>query len=78
MPPKASSRPSNFVSDQHVLFCGWVLGHMVRSGLPFEPVRDADGNYTNRVNVTTPEGVVFTLIIPPPPDDWKFTPGAES
>ena len=73
MPSKP--RPdSNFVSDNHVLFCGWVLGQMVRAGLPFEPVADPEGNFTNRVHITgLPDGINVTLIIPPPPDDWKLS-----
>ena len=68
------ARTSNFASDNHVLYAGWIMGHMVKAGLPFTPVVDPDGNYTNRVTVTTPEGVVITLLIPAPPDDWKFAP----
>jgi len=73
MPAKSPGRSSNFVSDQHVLYVGWVLGHMQKAELPFTPVTDEHGNLTNRVTVPTPVGVVLTLIIPPPPDDWKFT-----
>jgi hypothetical protein len=70
--PRPAGRSSNFASDTHVLYCGWVMGHMARAGLPFQPVLDDEGNYTNRVEVTTLEGVVVTLIVPPPPDDWRF------
>jgi len=69
---KPAGRPSNFVSDQHTLYCGWVMGLMVKAGLPFEPVADEHGNFTNRVSVPTLSGVGITLLIPPPPDDWKF------
>ena len=76
--PRPAGRSSNFASDTHVLYAGWVMGHMSKADLPFQPVLDDQGNYTNRVTVTTPEGVVITLIIPPPPDDWRFDFGAVS
>lgn len=68
----ARRETSNFVNDNHVLYAGWVMGTMVKAGLPFAPVRDDQGNYTNRVTTTTPDGVVITLLIPAPPEDWTF------
>ena len=59
---KPAGRPSNFVSDQHTLYCGWVMGLMVKAGLPFEPVADEHGNFTNRVSVPTLSGVGITLL----------------
>ena len=74
--PRASRPPSNFTSDRHVLYAGWVMGQMLRSGLPFEPVLDPEGNYTNRVTVGPPQGGQrITLVIPPPPDDWDLFKG---
>jgi hypothetical protein len=74
MPRKTST--SNFVSDNHTLYAGWVLGEMLRSGLPVEPVLDPNGNYTNRVLIRPPLGgdlpPEITLLIPPPPDGWSL------
>ena len=70
--PRAARAPSNFVNDLHVLYAGWVLGAMIKAGLTgIEPVYDEAGMVTNRVTVTTPDGAV-TLVIPPPPDGWRF------
>jgi hypothetical protein len=79
--PRASRPPSNFTSDRHVLYAGWVMGEMLRTGLPFEPVVDADGNYTNRFVINPPAGSdtpKITLVIPPPPDDWNLFNGDTS
>jgi hypothetical protein len=80
--PRASRPASNFTSDRHVLYAGWVMGEMIRSGLPFVPIRDADGNYTNRVTLAPPLGgdnaPQITLLIPPPPDDWDLLNGGTS
>jgi hypothetical protein len=46
---------------------------LAKSGLPANPVIDADGNYTNRIALTVGEETI-TLLIPPPPDSWKFNP----
>ena len=70
--PRQARPQSSFVNDSHVLYTGWVLGSMVKAGLPFTPVYDSEGIVTNRVQVTTPDGVVITLLVPPPPDDWTF------
>jgi len=71
--PTKPSRKSNFVSDNHALYCGQVLGLMMKAGLPFEPVVDDDGDLTNRVTVATSlPNLTITLLIPPPPDGWKM------
>ena len=68
--------PSNFTSDLHTLYAGWIIGLALRSGLPVEPVRDTNGNYTNRIRINVAPGgnnpPSFTLIIPPPPDGWDL------
>lgn len=77
--PRSARPASNFTSDRHTLYAGWVLAQLLRSGLPVTPVRDADGNYTNRVHVHPPLGgdpKPVTLMIPPPPDDWDLFNGA--
>jgi len=67
--------PSNFASDNHALYFGWILGLMVKSGLPVQPVVDDDGNYTNRVLLDLAGGLPqVQLLIPVPPDGWKFDP----
>ena len=74
--PRASRPTSNFTSDRHAFYAAWVLGEMLRSGVPVSPVRDDDGNYTNRVTVHPPLGgdnpPKIMLMIPPPPDDWDL------
>lgn len=79
--PRPARPASNFTSDRHTLYAGWVLGELIRSGLPVEPVRDASGNYTNRITVNPPLGGesahAVTLMIPPPPDDWDLFAGGQ-
>ena len=69
--PRAARPTSSFVNDLHVLYAGWVLGNLIRSGVPAEPVYDSDGVVTNRVLIGTAETSV-ALIIPPPPDGWRL------
>ena len=77
--PRSARPASNFTSDRHALYAGWVLSQLLRSGLPATPVRDADGNYTNRVEFHPPLGgdnpPKITLLIPSPPDDWDLLGG---
>lgn len=69
--PRASRPPSNFTSDNHTLYAGWVLGELAKQKLPLKAVRDDQGNYTNRVTLDA-GGASVTLLIPPPPDDWDL------
>lgn len=65
-----------FVDDRHALYAGWVLGIAKRNGVPLEPVVDDDGNYTDRLTAELKDSdwgpVTITLVVPPPPDDWKM------
>jgi hypothetical protein len=73
--PRPSRPATNFTSDRHAFYAAWVIAEMSRSGLPVAPVRDADGNYTNRVTINPPLGGdprPLILMIPPPPDDWDL------
>jgi len=70
--------PSNFESDRHTLYAGWVIGELLRSGTDATPVRDDDGNYTNRLVLNHHGGSRITLIIPPPPSDWDLFPDTDA
>jgi hypothetical protein len=70
---------THFVDDRHTMYVGWVLGIARDNGVDANAVVDADGNYTDRIEVVLsrpPSGVVagftvtLTLIVPPPPSDW--------
>ena len=79
---------SNFVSDRHALYVGWVMGIAVRNNLNVRPILDPDGNYTDSFTIELPNfgpmvqspylplqpqpQVTLTVIIPPPPDDWEL------
>jgi hypothetical protein len=71
MPRTPTSPPS--LTTNHALYTGWVLGLMAKAGLPITPMVDDDGNYTNRVTLTLESGPI-TLMIPAPPDTWRFDP----
>jgi len=70
--PRAQVPASNFTSDRHVLYAGWVLGELMRCLPTVTPIRDTEGNYTNRVTLTLEGDATITLLIPPPPDDWDI------
>ena len=63
---------SNFISDRHSLYVGWVIGIAHRNGVPLEPVRDDAGDWTDRAELTLSPHVTITLVVPPPPDDWTL------
>ena len=68
-------RRSNFESDAHALYCGWVLGLALKHGLKVFPNTDADGNYLPELVVEMPPGAsieFLTVIIPVPPEDWRL------
>ena len=76
MPRPHANAPTSLTTN-HALYTGWVLGLMMKAGLPVEPVIDTDGNYTNRVILDLPTlapGTSVALLIPAPPDGWKFDP----
>jgi hypothetical protein len=64
----------NFTDDRHALYAGWVIGTAMRHGVQLEPIVDDDGNYTDQLRLVH-AGLDITLIVPPPPDDWKFPDG---
>lgn len=66
---------SNFVSETHTLYVGWVLGIALQNGVDAVPVLDEDGNYTDRLTIPWCRGddlVHITVVVPPPPDDWEL------
>jgi len=63
----------NFVSKQHVLYVGWVLGIALRNGVKATGVRDDAGNWTDNIEIELPvDGVTLTVVVPPPPPDWSL------
>jgi hypothetical protein len=62
------------VGARHALYAGWILGIARANGVPLEAVVDPLGNYTDRLegHFTLPGDIVltFTVVVPPPPDDW--------
>lgn len=62
---------SNFLSERHTLYVGWVLGIALRNGVAAQPVLDDAGNYTDRLVVPLGEHSV-TVVVPPPPVDWEL------
>ena len=64
---------------RHVQYLGWILGIARGNGIPLEPVVDPLGNYTDRLEGhwileawpdAEPIRLKFTIVVPPPPDDW--------
>lgn len=69
---------SNFASDRHALYAGWIVGLGMRHGVLLVPVRDATGNATDRLELRLPGtehdgSVTLTLVVPEPPPGWLFT-----
>lgn len=60
----------HFTDPQHAFYVGWVWATALEHGLPFEVVRDEDGNYTDRLRLQPKEGLTIDIVVPPPPDDW--------
>jgi hypothetical protein len=65
----------NFVDTRHALYVGWVAGVAMRHNLAFEPVLDENGEFTDRLIYGVRPGLTFTVVVPPPPDDWELTDG---
>lgn len=78
----AQQAATNFTSDRHAFYAAWVISELARSGMPVTPVRDEDGNYTNRLTVCPPQGgdnpPKITLMIPPPPESWDLLGGNQA
>lgn len=65
-------RESNFQSDRHTLYVGWVLGIALKNGLDVEVIVDEAGNYTPQLMLNLEHSdFTITLVVPPPPDDWN-------
>ena len=73
--PRTPAPPPPSMTTNHALYVGWVLGLAAKAGLAVTPVLDDDGNYTNRIMVPVGEQPI-TLLIPAPPDTWRFDPHA--
>lgn len=60
------------VSNEHALLCGMVWGAAIRAGLNLNPTQDAEGNYTDTVELILPEvpeyrdEVHVFLVVEPP------------
>jgi hypothetical protein len=70
---------SNFLDDRHALFCGWVIGSLLRQHqlvkpefLP-SPVTNDSGDYLPRVRfIADDPAQSFELVIPEPPEAWHL------
>ena len=63
---------SNFESDAHALYTGWVIGRMIKEEMPVVPRVDEQGDYKPEVDLDI-GGYIVTLVIPSPPDEWDMT-----
>lgn len=64
----------NFISDQHALYAGWVMGRLIRRGYVVRTVIDDNGDYLPRVRFIEDDPAhSFELEIPEPPEDWSLT-----
>lgn len=69
-------KPSNYQSDDHVLFAGMLLGLAWRHRLPVSIVTDDDGDYLPQWTLDMPglpNGVKLTVHVPPPPADTNLS-----
>lgn len=63
------------VDGRHALYCGWVAGVAAAHGVPLVPVRDDDGNWTDRLLLLGHSYYVnIEVIVPPPPEEWVPLP----
>lgn len=62
----------NIVDGRHALYVGWVAGIALNSGIRLLPVVDDDGNYTDQLTLPINQGVILTVVVPYPPDDWEI------
>jgi hypothetical protein len=62
------------MTERHALYVGWVLGIALRNGVPLAPVLDADGNYTDQLDLMPDweqdERTHIIVVVPEPPRDW--------
>jgi len=71
----ATRSESNFDSDRHALYVGWVIGIALQHGIDVTPEFDVMGNYTDRIMVSSTDvpNLNITVVIPPPPEHWSPT-----
>jgi hypothetical protein len=63
---------SNFASDRHALYCGWVVGQLMKEhGLPVTPMTDDNDDYIPQLLLLI-GGEEITLVIPEPSKDWDL------
>jgi hypothetical protein len=67
--------PAKPKDARHALFIGATIGSMLRFGIDCRPVVDADGDYTDGIELLLPnlQGATVTVIVPEPSDDWDLT-----
>jgi hypothetical protein len=76
-----STPQSNFTSDTHVLYAGWVLSKLrtTLGAAIVAPVLDDGGNITSYVDLHFADRATVRLQIPSPPPGWDpFDPAAEA
>jgi hypothetical protein len=62
--------------DRQALYVGWVAMLAAMNGLDVAVATDEHGNYLNRLLFSFPatqghKEHVLTVVVPPPPDDWR-------
>lgn len=62
----------HYADARHALYAGWVLARAQLAGLDVQPITDADGDWTDRLEVRGTDGFALILAIPYPPDDWTL------
>lgn len=69
-----SSNPSNFTSDRHTLYAGWVAAMAKKhlGGDVVTLVADDNNDVTPYLDVTVTPGLTLRLMIPAPPEDWDL------
>jgi hypothetical protein len=73
-----TSLQSNFESDRHALYVGWVVGMARKHGLRVIPVIDDHGDYTDHIEVELPANETrygidhITVVIGAPPEEWHL------
>lgn len=63
---------TGIVDDRHTFYVGWVCGLARLHGLPFEPIPDAAGIYTDRLRLIVADGPDIEIVVPYPPEGWTM------
>ena len=64
------------VAGRHAQYVGWMCGIARKNGVPLLPVLADDGGYSDQLGLSlfpagTEQRLKLTVVVPPPPDDWR-------